>query len=238
MHVPLMTQEINMDVLRNRIYWAGVASLMALGLMGEARAQSVYAGVGSTGLNVGAGWVPNEVFGARIEVGWLPRYDRSFSEDGIDYFGTVRGVRGALLFDWHVARGGFRVTAGVSGNDYRGQFTGVPALGRTLSVGGAEVTLGPADQYAVQIKLPALMGYWGIGWGHTRARGWGVHADLGVLVGSPRVRGSLTPQLADQIAQLGLDPQAELNRELRTVRDAVDRIAVYPILAVGVSYRW
>lgn len=203
-----------------------------------AHAQSVYAGLGTTGLTVGAGHAWTDLVGARAELSLLPSATRSFTEDGIDYRGEVRSVRGAALLDWFPMRGGFRVTVGLSANDSRGDFTGSPSTGGTIDIGDATVPVGPADSYTVRVALPSAMPYVGIGWGHSPARGWGFHADLGLLIGTPKVSGTLSPSLSAKIAATGLDPQAELERELQTVRDSAADVDAYPVVSIGVSYRW
>lgn len=215
-----------------------IAALVVAAPPVGAHAQSVYAGLGSTGLTVGAGHVWTDLIGARAELSLLPAATRSFTEDGIDYRGEVRSVRGAALFDWFPMRGGFRVTAGLSANDSRGDFSGAPSTGSTIDIGDATVTVGPADSYTVRVALPSAMPYLGIGWGHSPARGWGFHADLGLLIGKPKVSGALSPSLSAKIAATGLDPQAELDRELQSVRDSVADVDAYPVVSIGVSYRW
>jgi hypothetical protein len=203
-----------------------------------AHAQSVYAGLGTTGLTVGAGHVWTDLVGTRAELSLLPTTTRSFTEDGIDYRGEARSVRGAALLDWFPMRGGFRVTVGLSANDSRGDFTGSPSTGSTLDIGDATVAVGPADSYTVRVALPSAMPYLGIGWGHSPARGWGFHADLGLLIGKPKVTGALSPSLSAKIAAAGLDPQTELDRELQSVSDSIADVDAYPVVSIGVSYRW
>jgi hypothetical protein len=214
-----------------------VAGGLALACAG-AHAQSVYAGVGTAGLTVGYAHTYGDLLGSRAEVSVLPRAGRSFTENGIDYSGHAQSLRGAALLDWHPLRGGLRLTAGLSAGNSYADYTGAPSAGSTITIGGATVPVGPADQYATQAKLPSAMPYVGLGWGHAPARGWGFHADAGVLVGSATVTGSLSPSLRAKIALTGRDPDAELERELQTVRDAVAKMSVFPVLSLGVSYRW
>jgi hypothetical protein len=204
----------------------------------SAHAQSVYAGIGSTGVTVGYAHSYSERFGARAELSALLSIERTFVENGIDYTGSLGGVRGAALFDWHPLRGGLRLTAGVSANNVSGDFSGAPSSGSTVTIGGTTVPVGPADRYTVRAELPSVMPYVGVGWGHAPERGWGFHADVGVLVGNADVSGTLSPSLRAKIALTGADPDAELERELQSVRDAVAKVNVIPVLSLGVSYRW
>ncbi len=208
------------------------------GAVAPAAAQSVYGGVGTTGIFAGYGHRYGPSLGARAELAWLPGVGRSFTEDGVAYSGEVRSLRGTALADWHPFGGAFRISAGLSGVDASGSFTGAPSSGSTITIGGATVSVGPADRYDVKARLPSAMPYLGIGWGHSVAKGWGVHADLGVLFGAPTVSGTLSPSLRAKIAATGLDPDAELERELQTVRDTAAKVEVFPVVSIGVRYRW
>jgi hypothetical protein len=217
---------------------ACAALLVSVLAAAPAAAQSVYAGVGTTGLALGFGLTYGEQLGARAEASLVPTLSRSFTQDGIDYSGEVKSTRFAALIDWHPLSGGFRITAGLSGGKTSGDFAGAPLIGSTITIGTATVPVGPADRYDSKIAFPSAMPYVGLGWGHTPARGWGIHADAGLLIGTPTVTGSLSPSLSAKIAQTGRDPQAELERELQTVRDTTGKVVGLPVLSVGVSYRW
>jgi hypothetical protein len=205
---------------------------------GAAQAQSVYAGIGIAGLSAGYAHTYSDLLGARAELGWVPSLSRSFVEDGIEYTGSVRGLRASALFDLHPLRGGFRLTAGLSGGDLSGEFSGAPSSGSTITIGGATVNVGPADRYSAAIEMPSVMPYLGFGWGHAPSRGWGFHADVGALIGSATVSGSLSPSLRAKIALSGRDPDAELERELDTIRETAGELSLIPVLSIGLSYRW
>jgi hypothetical protein len=212
---------------------------LALGMpAAPVAAQSVYAGVGTTGLTLGVAHAYSDVLGARVEVSALPSVSRTDAQDGIDYGGDVRSRRVAALFDWHPASGLFRVTAGLSAGRTSGDFYGAPATGGSIVIGASSVSFGPDDRYEVKAEFPATMPYLGLGIGHTPASGWGFHADAGLLVGKAKITGALSPSLAAKIAATGRDPQAELQAELATVRDRTDAMIGVPVLSLGVSYRW
>lgn len=219
-----------------------VRTLLALAasaaVVAPAAAQSVYGGLGTTGLFAGYAHRYGPALGARAELAWLPGVGRSFTEDGITYAGDVRSLRGTAFGDWHPFGGGLRISAGLSALDAYGAFSGAPASGSTLTIGGATVQVGPADRYQAKARLPSAMPYLGIGWGPSGAKGWSVHADAGVLFGSPKVSGTLSPSLRAKIAATGLDPDAELERELQTVRDNAAKIDVFPVASFGIGYRW
>jgi hypothetical protein len=216
----------------------GAALFVSAIAAAPAAAQSVYAGVGTTGLSLGFGHTYSDRLGARAEVSLVPTVSRSFTQDGINYSGEARSARVAAFADWHPLGGGFRLTTGLSGGKSSGDFAGAPSTGATITIGTSTVSVGPADRYDSKIEFPSAMPYLGLGWGHTPARGWGIHADAGLLIGTPTVTGSLSPSLTAKIALTGRDPQAELERELQTVRDTTAKVVGLPLLSVGVSYRW
>lgn len=213
-------------------------ALCAAALVAPVQAQSVYAGLGTTGLIAGYVQHYGDALGARAELSVLPSVGRSFTEDGIRYTGEARSTRGAVVGDWHPLRGVFRLSAGLSMGNSLATFTGAPVSGSTITIGGATVAVGPGDRYDVRAEMPSVLPYVGLGWGLTPARGWGVHADVGALIGTPKVTGSLSDSLAAKIALTGRNPQAELDRELQTVRDTAASIKAIPVISLGVSYRW
>ncbi|MEI7446025.1 MAG: hypothetical protein WCK28_14140 [Burkholderiales bacterium] len=207
-------------------------------LAGPAAAQSVYAGVGSTGLTLGYAHNYSAMLGARAEFTTLPSTSRTYTQDNIDYGGNVTSRRVAALFDWHPMSGGFRLTAGLSAGNSKGEFFGAPSTGGTITIGTATVPYGPGDRYDVKAEFPSTMPYVGLGFGHAPVRGWGFHADLGVLLGKATVTGALSPSLAAKITATGGNPQAELDKELAKVRETTDKMIGVPVLSLGVSYRW
>lgn len=208
------------------------------GLAAPAAAQSVYAGVGTTGLTLGYAHTYSAMLGARAEATALPSMSRTYTQDGIDYGGDVRSRRVAALFDWHPLSGSFRLSAGLSAGRSTGEFFGAPATGGSITIGSTTVSYGPGDRYDVKAEYPTTMPYVGLGFGHTPSRGWGFHADLGVLLGKATVTGALSPSLAAKIAATGGNPQAELDAQLAKVRETTDKMIGLPVVSLGVSYRW
>ena len=216
-------------------------SLPAVAQNTGAAGGGLYAGMGTTGLVVGYGQTYSPAFGSRLEAAGWSTINRNFTEGGIDYRGSLRMRRAGAALDWHPFANGFRLSAGLSWVDANVNLNANAVSGSTITVGNAPaVTLDAADGLTARVELPRTMPYLGMGWGQSFARGWTVHADLGALLGKAKVTGSLTPSLRAKIAAAGpgIDPDAELDRELQQVRDGVDKASFYPVLQLGVSYRW
>ena len=219
-------------------------ALAAISLPAEAQntgaaGGGLYAGMGTTGLVVGYGQTYSPAFGSRLEAAGWSSINRNFTEGGIDYRGSLRMRRAGAALDWHPFANGFRLSAGLSWVDANVNLNANAAAGSTIVVGNATaVPLDPADGLSARVELPRTMPYLGLGWGQSFARGWTVHADLGALLGKAKVTGSLTQSLRDKITLAGFNPDTELDRELQQVRDGVDKASFYPVLQLGVSYRW
>lgn len=213
----------------------------ALGQNTGAAGGGLYAGMGTTGLVVGYGQTYSPVFGSRLEAAGWSNINRNLTEGGIDYRGSLRMRRAGAALDWHPFANGFRLSAGLSWVDTQVNLNANALPGTLIAVGNAPaVPLDAADGLTARVELPRTMPYLGLGWGQGFARGWTAHADLGALLGKAKVTGSLTPSLRAKIAAAGagIDPDVELDRELQQVRDGVDKASFYPVLQLGVSYRW
>lgn len=155
-------------------------------------------------------------------------YSDTLNENGIEYDGDLELDNLGLFLDWHPFRGTFRISVGgvQSGNAFRGTADG------ELDIGN--------DTYTAEVRADVdwdgLAPYLGVGWGNAvRERGWSLSFDLGVMfTGEPTV--SLTgtvsdPALQDQFEQdLALE-EADLQAEL-------DDVTMYPVIALGVAYRF
>lgn len=215
-----------------------LAALLLAGAASAAAAQALYLNGGTQGVTLGVANTLSERWALRGEFSGLPRTSYSFDDGGIDYRGRVRVARAAGLADWHPGGGTFRLVGGLSAGRSTGDFSGSASSTGLLTVGDVTVLVSPADAYTVSVKFPAVMPYFGVGWGHLPVRGWGFVADVGLLFGKPRVSGSLSPSLAAKIAATGRNPDVELDRELDAVRDGVGGTYAFPAASLGVSYRW
>lgn len=68
-----------------------------------------------------------------------------------------------------------------------------------------------------------------MGWGGGAGSGWSFFADLGVLFqGEPEVSYRATGAVA----------QVDIEREKRQIEDDLDEYKLFPVLSVGVAYRF
>ena len=202
-----------------------------------AAAQTIAVKGGTTGLGAEFGWPLADRFAARL---WANggSLSRDQTESGIRYdaklkFGTV-----FALADLHPFAGGFRISAGVAYNDNRFDFTG-RGDGSTIEINGVPYNSADVGTLDGRVRFDKTSPYLGIGWGSAPrgAAGFGASIDLGVMFQKPRasLTGTCGPSLpAPTCAQL----QNDLRAEEAQFRDAVDDFKAYPVVSVGLSYRF
>ena len=231
--------------MATRWVWTAAGTALLLGsLAGPARGEVAVTGkAGSLG------------GGVELTVGLAPQWNLRLGGNAFDYTDDHREVSGILydatahlrtgsaLLDFHPGGGEFRLSAGAFYNDTRVDGNSlVPASG-FYDLGGVPV---PASQLGTldgQIKFKPVVPYVGLGWGNAVGPGRRLRfaADLGAMFqGKGRV--TLTPRipagsvLNDPIARAAL--QVLLDREEGEIENDVADYTVYPVVSIGISYRF
>lgn len=198
----------------------------------QAEAQEIYAHGGTLGAGVGAALPLNSWAGVHAEFEGFG-LSRSFNVDGNQYDGHLKLLQGGLYVDlFPFKSSGFRVTAGALINDDDVTAHAVPNAQGNYKIGDAFVpAVGAAP--STTITLPRVMPYLGIGYGHKPvSKGFGVTLDLGVAYGRPRTSYSV-PAIYSTLAT-----QSDIDQEEQNISNKVERYKVYPVVQIGVSYRF
>jgi hypothetical protein len=162
---------------------------------------------------------------------------------GIFYDAKARLRTGTALLDFHPGGGGFRLSAGAIYNDTRIDGSSLPPASGFYDIGGVQVPASLVGTLDGQIKFDRLVPYAGLGWGNAVGPGGRVRfaADLGAIF-QGRGKATLTPQipagspLNAPVARQAL--QLLLNREEAEIEKDVANYTVYPVVSIGVSYRF
>ena len=188
------------------------------------------AGTGGAGLGLGLQMTDRLV--ARAELAGMGRNYAPVNND-IDFRGQVKVSTAALLLDYHMWDGYFRITTGLDLGRYRAGLSAV-TRGSTLTVNGVNYVIPPGEGLAASLDYPKVMPYIGIGWGMGDLKtnpGWKFGLDLGVNIG--RARGSLT-------ATPGLmtDPTfvTDLAAQNEKLNKSINKLVVYPLIKVSAGY--
>lgn len=205
------------------------AALAMFGMPGAASAETVSlaAKVGTTGLGLEAGFRVTDSINLRLGY-YSFDYGTDLEEEGIEYDGDLRLRNAALFADWHPFRGLFRLSSGVvqTGNEFIGSAEDELVVGDNTYEGSLEAT----------VDWDGMAPYLGIGLGNAMRGGrWSFSLDLGVMfTGSPGVRldGEVNdPSLEDAFRE-------DLEREEAALREELSDAKYYPVLSVGVAYRF
>ena len=210
----------------------GLALLMGAAWAGSAHAGEIYGGGGLQGLLIGYSQPLNDRASLRIDYSTLGSFSRTKTEEGIIYNASIEANRIGVFADWFVTSSRFRLTGGVTSNNFKGDLVG-GGTGSTIAIGNNTYALGSGDRFDVQIKFPNTTPYVGIGWGHQQAeKGWGFHADVGASIGKAKVSAKVSGNLASLVSQTDIDA------ELAQIREGAGKMTFLPQLSVGVSYRF
>jgi hypothetical protein len=181
----------------------------------------------------------NNLFAVRADFGSIAHHAYSGTTSDNDFKGNINYNRGALLGDWFVAGGGFRLSAGATFNTAKATMTASSHDGK-ISLGGTQYDA-PSSTYYVtsDLSFPKATPYLGLGWGHhDSAPGLTFNVDLGASIGTAKATPlKASPALASELA---LDQQGatDLAQENRDFQDAVHKFKAIPQLTFGLGYRF
>jgi hypothetical protein len=220
-----------------------IVILSALVLTSGASAEVGIAGTAGT-LGLGAELT---IGGASQIEGRLGIHGYEYSErreaSDIEYDGeaSLRTVTGFL--DWHPGGRGFRLTGGLVYNATEVTGSSLPPDSGVYDIGGVPVPVALVGTLDGKVEFDPIVPYAGLGWGRApgSGSGFGVTLDLGVIFqGEGEV--TLTPiipagsPLNDPLARQAL--QILLDREARELQEDIVDYDMYPVVSLGISYRF
>ncbi len=206
-----------------------MTAVLALAAGSAAHAGELYTKVGLPGVMLGWAQPLNPQFGLRIDYATLGDRTDQRTEEGIRYDTKLKLNRVALLGDWFPFSGGFRLTGGVTSNQYRLDL-GASGAGGTLEIGNTTYTTTAADRFDVRVRFPSSTPYVGFGWGHQASSGLRFSFDVGAMIGKATVSYSLTGPAAQQVSQ------ADIDAELAELRNGVGKVKAVPQVTFGIGY--
>jgi hypothetical protein len=194
-----------------------------------AESGEVFAGFGSTGLELGYARKVGADFGLRADAQFLS-LGRTLEKDGATYDAKLKFSTLGLYGDYFLGSV-FRLTGGALLGTRKVNGTGVATSG-TITING---TTYPAagESIGLDAEFPSVAPYLGLGLGHGQSSaGFGGYFDAGVAFGRAKAR--LTPS-AGLLAAAG---QANVDAEQAKVQDNLDKLRAYPVIKIGVTYNF
>ena len=232
--------------MKSRRWLPGVTGVILMIFLGAVSAHAEVALGGKAG-SLG--------LGLELTVGLSPQWNARFGANGfnytdngrkaghLEYDATAKLRTGTALLDWHPGGYGFRLSGGVIYNDTHIDGTSVVPASGNYDIGGIPVPVSLVGTLSGRIDFDRLVPYVGLGWGNAVGpdRKVGFFVDAGAMFqGKGKV--TLTPNipagspLNNPTARAALD--ILLRQEERDVEKDVADYTVYPVVAIGVTYRF
>lgn len=189
--------------------------------------------VGTLGLGLELTHEFTERFGARVGFNAFSyEFDDTHSE--IDYEFDLGLSSGSALVDFRPTGGGFRLTGGalMNGNE----IDAVASSDNTYDIGGTTYNLSDVGNLNGKIDFDSFAPYLGLGYSTpaSASGNLGVTFDVGVAFqGTPGVKMEASGLIAD-------DPtfQQDLAAEEQELQDDLDNFELYPVVSLGLQYRF
>jgi hypothetical protein len=204
---------------------------------GSAHAQSVAARVGTTGFGAELGFGITEHLGVRGSYG-AGSFNYNVTESDIRYETKVKPNVGMVTLDVHPFGGWFRLSAGLGLNDTKADGTADTTSG-TLTINGTTYNSSEVGTVRGKITFKKAAPYLGLGWGAPARSQGGFYftSDFGVMFS--KATGSVTGTCAPSLpANTCTALQADLDAEAQQFKQEVEKFKYYPVITLGVGYRF
>jgi hypothetical protein len=198
----------------------------------------VSADIGTTGFGLHLSAPLQENLNARIGVNYL-HYSYTGNTSDVDYDFKLKLTSLEALLDWFPMESQFRVSAGLIYNGNKVDATGKSNSTGKYKLGENEYSQNDIGRIDGKVDFRKVVPYLGIGWGNALAKdkGWGFTSDLGVILqGSPNT--SLTNSECNLTASACEVLVTDVAAENVKLRDKADSFKFYPVVRVGVSYKF
>ena len=159
-------------------------------------------------------------------------FDLDFDDEEIDDVKYDLGIdlsSVSALVDWHIFDDPFRISGGFISMHNKIDLDA--RLNESVEIGNTIYTPAQIGTLNGSLDIDGLSPYVGIGWGNPFAgnRRWGFTLDLGLaFTDSPDVKLSST----------GIVTSADLEKERRDIEDDLDSLRFYPVISLGLFFRF
>ena len=187
----------------------------------------IYVGVGSQGLLLGSAFQMNKSFDARVAYSSANLNKTGNNTSSATSSLDLKLENLSVMADWFPSENsGFRMTAGVQTGTNKLTFSARPT---------GSVTIGNTTynnvKFSASIDLGNTAPYIGIGYS-TRSdkdAGFTFFNDLGVRVGNAKV---------NLYESTGTVSKTDIDKEKIKIEDKIKALKYYPVVNLGVGYRW
>lgn len=194
---------------------------------------TVSAIAGTTGFGADASWRfhKNLAVTARYTDGL--DLDTDFDEDGVTYNADFEMKASSVKMDYFPFGGRFFLSAGIMMPDIEANVVGTPDDNSTYEFNNQTYR---ADQIGSVVGSATVSDgtqpYVGLGWRSSHQSGLSFFSEFGVVATNVDVSLSTTSNFEAQSEQL----QRDIRAEEQSLKDDIDKLPVFPVAVLGVSY--
>ncbi|MDR5876561.1 hypothetical protein LPL18_005145 [Halomonas sp. CUBES01] len=159
--------------------------------------------------------------------------DTDFEEDGVDYDADFGMKASSLKLDYFPLGGRFFISAGAMMPDIEASVTGTPQDGMTYELNGTNYSASQIGSVVGTATVAdSTQPYLGWGWRSSNERGLGFFSEFGVVATDIDVSLHTTNGFEN------LDPtlRDDLRGEEESLKDDIDKLPVFPVALIGISY--
>ena len=195
-------------------------------------AVSITPEVSTLGYGLSAGFGVTPLFGIRVAA-HTGSYSRDLHKESIAYNGKLKFENYGGLVDLYPFASGFRLSAGVFGNNNKIDLASKP--NQIVTVNGVQYPSALIGSVTGDVKFNRTSPYGGIGWGtKPSGRGFGLTFDLGVLFqGSPKLSVQPHPTVP---ALVPASFYTNLETERAKTENDIKNYKYYPVVGIGFSF--
>jgi len=223
------------------LFAAALAALLLVPGLASAGDFTVGPQIGTLGVGVNAGWQYSDYLKFRGNTNYLP-YSRSGEIEGVNYKVNLDYFTIGALADVHPFAGNFRLSGGLYYADL--SVKGKAGLGqKSITIG--DTTYQPGElgdgEFKGSVEWKTLAPYAGLGYGSGSGNepGLGFSFDLGALyIGKAKVKLEAPASAYTEAAKHNYNLQADIDKEKDEVKSYTDKLQFWPVLSLGVIYRF
>ncbi|MFO7646807.1 hypothetical protein [Halomonas campaniensis] len=215
---------------------AGLSAALLGAASGAQAADSrvtVSAIAGTTGLGADVSWRFHERLGVSAQYAGGLDWDGDYETDDVMYEGDLNLSAGALKLDFYPFAGRFYLTAGAMLPDMEANVRGRANGSQEFEVGGETYNSDDIGQLVGKLTIAdGVQPYAGLGWRSSHRSGFGMFSEIGVMATNVDV--SLSSSRGYENGNS--DFREALRREEQDLKDDAEKLSVYPVALIGISY--
>lgn len=208
--------------------------------------------VGTLGYGAELDYPFNDSWNLRLQANSFS-YDDSFNESDIEYDGELDLSTFGALIDFRPFAGSFKLTGGFFSNNNSLSANAQSAADKVFDIGGAQFAGAANDPLRLSASIDlgkSTAGYLGFGWGNSYSSGITFNLEFGALFSGKATADLAASGTAYNVAApqqqfdvegtsaLAVQFRQELATEQANLQADLDDFEMYPVVALGLGYRF